>query len=319
MGGPVMKIVVTTFPFPDEHLLKLKDDFPDIDIIFAETKEQLSKEIVDADGVVSMALKQEHIEVAKKLKWIQALTAGVDAYPLAYIEQQNITLTTGRGIHKIHMTEYAIGMMIIAARRIDTMILNQQKTQWDSHIPQNEIYGKKLGIIGLGSIGQGIAKMANILGMEVYGIKHTPAEIEGVRKVFDMSGMDFIAQNCDYIIALLPHTQETDKIIDEKFFNQMGKESVFINMGRGKTVNQEHLTQALKDRQFKLCISDVFETEPLPEKDPLWQMDNLIITPHVCGPVVDYMAKAYMIVKNNTDNFIKGKTLDNIYSFKKGY
>lgn len=314
-----MKIVVTTFPFPNEHLLKLRNDFTDIDIVFPETKEQVLKEIVDADGVVSMTLKQEQIEAGKQLKWIQALTAGVDAYPLEYIEQRNITLTTGRGIHKIHMTEYAIGMMIMAARRLDTMILNQQNTHWDSHIPQNEIHGKKLGIIGLGSIGQGIAEMATILGMEVYGIKHTPTEIEGVKKVFDMSGMDFIAQNCDYIIALLPHTQETEKIIDERFFNLMDKDAVFINMGRGKTVNQEHLTQALKDRQFRLCISDVFETEPLPENDPLWELDNIIITPHICGPVVDYMAKAYTIVKNNLDNFVKDKSLNNIYSFRKGY
>ncbi|MDP3386012.1 MAG: D-2-hydroxyacid dehydrogenase [Eubacteriales bacterium] len=314
-----MKIVVTTFPFANKDLLKLKNDFPDIDIVFTETKDQVLKEISDADGVVSMALRQEQIEAGKQLKWIQSLTAGVDAYPLEYIEQRNITLTTGRGIHKIHMTEYAISMMIVAARRVDTMILNQQRTHWDSHIPQNEIHGKKLGIIGLGSIGQGIAKVANILGMEVYGIKHTPVEIEGVKKVFDMSGMDFIAQNCDYIILLLPHTQETEKIIDQKFFNLMDKEAVFINMGRGKTVNQEHLAQALKEKRFRLCISDVFETEPLPENDPLWSMDNIIITPHVCGPHVDYMAKAYTIVKNNLNKFVKGNTLDNIYSFKKGY
>lgn len=314
-----MKILITTFPFPSEDLLKLKNDFADIDIVFPETKEQLLKEIVDADGVVAMALKQEQIEAAKQLKWIQSLTAGVDAYPLEYLEHRNITLTTGRGIHKIHMTEYAISMMIMAARRIDTIFLNQQKRNWDSHIPQNEIHGKKLGIIGLGSIGQGIAEMAAILGMEVYGIKHTPTEIASVKKVFDMSGLDFIAKNCDYIIALLPHTQETEKIIDEKFFNLMDKDAVFINMGRGKTVNQEHLTQALNDRQFRLCISDVFETEPLPENDPLWGMDNIIITPHICGPVVDYLAKAYTIVKGNMGKFVKGKALDNIYSFKKGY
>lgn len=314
-----MKIVVTTFPVSNEHLLKLKEDFPDINIVFPETKDQLLREISDADGVISMALKKEQIEAAKQLKWIQSLTAGVDAYPLEYIEQRNITLTTGRGIHKIHMTEYAISMMIIAARRIDKMILNQQNKRWDSHIPQNEISGKKLGIIGLGSIGQGIAEIASVLGMEVYGIKNTPAEIEGVKKVFDMSGMDFIAKNCDYIISLLPHTKETDQIIDNKFFNLMKEDAVFINMGRGKTVNQEHLIQALNNNKFGLCISDVFETEPLPENNPLWEMNNIIITPHICGPHVEYMAKAYRIVKVNMDNFTNGKALDNIYSFKKGY
>jgi phosphoglycerate dehydrogenase-like enzyme len=314
-----MKIVVNTFPFSIEGLLKLKEDFKDIDFIFAKTKDELSEEIKDADAVIAFSLSEDIISKSKNLKWMQALSAGVDAYPLNLIESMNIILTTGRGIHKIHMTEYAISMMVIAARRLDQFILNQKKYLWDKNVLQGEIYGKTLGIIGLGSIGQEIAKKASLMGMEVYGIKNKSEQVEAVKKVLPMKEIDFIAKNCDYIINLLPHTKETDKIINKEIFNLMKETAVMINMGRGGTVNEDHLYTALTEKKFRLYISDVFEKEPLPETSPLWALDNIIITPHICGPNENYIDKAYLIVKRNIEKYINNEKLDNIYSFENGY
>jgi phosphoglycerate dehydrogenase-like enzyme len=314
-----MKIVVSTFPFPEQNLAELQTFFGQIDFVFPKSKDDLIKEVVDADAIISMVLKEDQIKNAPRLKWIQTLSAGVEAYPLDYIQEKEILLTTSRGIHKVQMSEYAISMMVIAARRLDRMIVNQRQRLWDRNIPQNEIYGKTLGIIGLGSIGQEIAKKADLMGMSVLGIKNTPTPVPHVKAVMSLDQLPQLVSTCDYIINLLPHTQATHHIINEAVFNKMKSDGVMINMGRGATVKQADLVTALKNKIFRLYISDVFEKEPIPEDDPLWSMDNLIITPHICGPNVNYMEKAMGIIKKNIEYFIEGKSLENVYSFDKGY
>jgi phosphoglycerate dehydrogenase-like enzyme len=314
-----MKITVNTYPFPNEDLKPLVSDFKDIEFSFVNNKKDLMVELEDSDAIITFNLKKSQLETAPKLKWIQAISAGVDFLPLDYIESRNIELTTGRGIHKIHMTEYALSMMILGARRFDKMIIGQNKKTWDHSIQQDEIYGKKLGIIGLGSIGMEIAKKASVLGMEVYGVKRTEDEIPGIEKVYTLRDLNILTSKCDYIINLLPHTDKTDKIIDEKIFNSMKKDSCMINMGRGGTVNEDHLYTSLSRKKFRLYISDVFETEPLPEDSKLWNLENMVITPHICGPNTNYLKKAYIIIKENIRHYINNEELMNKYSFKKGY
>ena len=314
-----MKITVNTYPFPDEYLRKLESDFKDVDFSFVNNKKDLLVEVKDSDAIITFNLKKSQIEAAQKLNWIQAVSAGVDFLPLDYIKSRNIKLTTGRGIHKIHMTEYALSMMILGARRFDKMIREQSKKNWDHDIPQDEIYGKKLGIIGLGSIGMEIAKKASVLGMKVYGVKSSDDDVSGIEKVYTLKDLKILSKECDYIINLLPHTSETDKIIDAEIFNAMKKDSCMINMGRGGTVNEDHLYTALTQKKFRLYISDVFQTEPLPEESRLWDLDNIVITPHICGPNTNYMKKAYFIIKENISRYINDEELMNRYSFTKGY
>ncbi len=314
-----MKIVVSTFPFLGSAFKQLADDFPKDEIVFVNSKEEFQQEIINAEVLVTMLLKKDELEPCQSLKWIQALSAGVDTFPLDTILKKRITLTTGRGIHQHHMSEYAISMMILAARRIDRMILNQSKQTWDRNIPQDEIFGKKLGIIGLGSIGQSIANKASVFGMKTYGIKRTPSELEGVEAVYGLDKMHLIARQCDYIINLLPHTSSTHEIIDRSFFEAMKKDAVMINMGRGQTVNEIDLLHALKNKLFRMYISDVFKVEPLPESHPFWSLENLVITPHMCGPNIYYMQKAYPIVKDNLIRYKNSQPLINLYQFDAGY
>lgn len=314
-----MKITVNTHPFPDKDLRPLESDFKDVEFSFVNNKKDFLTEIKDSDAVITFNLKKDQLEAATKLKWIQAISAGVDFLPLDHIESRNIELTTGRGIHKIHMTEYALSMMILGARRFDKMILAQNIKKWNHNLPQDEIYGKKLGIIGLGSIGREIAKKASVLGMEVYGVRQTAETIKGIEKIYTLDNLNIMTSKCDYIINLLPHTMETDKIIDDKIFNSLKKNCCMINMGRGGTVNEDHLYKALSEKKFRLYISDVFETEPLPAYSKLWNLENIVITPHICGPSTIYLKKAYTIIKENIRRYIQNEELMNRYSFIKGY
>jgi len=152
------------------------------------------------------------------------------------------------------------------------MFRNQLRSKWDRSIAQDEIYGKTVGILGLGSIGQEIARQAFALGMHVIGVKNTPQPLEWVDHVYGPAEMAEVFTQSDYVINLLPNTASTSGLIDKTFFASMKKSACFINLGRGSTVNQADLIDALRSKELRALVSDVYEEEPLPEDNPLWQL-----------------------------------------------
>ncbi len=315
-----MNIVINTFPFNPGKLFELTKDFPHINFTYASSIEEFEEKVASADAVFTIKMKKKHLDSAKNLKWIQGLMAGVDGLPLKDIRKKSIILTTGRGIHKEHMTEYALSMMILDARNINKFIFNQKDKNWDPNFKQDQIKGKVLGILGLGSIGSELAKKASFLGMDIIGIKRTKSHVPYVKKVFTQNDIDEIFKSSDYIVNLLPLTKETSNVVNINLFKKMKKTACMMNLGRGGTVDEKDLHIALSYKIFRKYISDVFQNEPLPKSSPLWDLDNIIITPHICGPNVNYMSKAYDIVKKNTENFSKNKyNMLNTYSFDKGY
>ena len=262
----------------------------------------------------------EMIRIASKLKWIQALTAGVDFFPLNKIKEQNIILTCGRGIHKIYIAEYAIAAMINLARNYHLMFRNQLRGKWDRSIAQGEINDKVLGILGLGSIGQEIARKALILGMRVIGVKNNPQPLEWVDHVYGPADMEEVFKQSDYVINLLPDTITTRDLIDKKFFSLMKKSACFINLGRGTTVNQADLIDALQTKMFRALVSDVYEEEPLPENNPLWQLENVILTPHIAGVSSKYLERALSIIRHNLKVYVSHSgEMMNVVDLTRGY
>lgn len=318
------KIVVNANnDYERQALKKLVDDFPNCNIVFPANKDDLLKELTDADILAGYFINNEMLDVANNLKYVCGFLAGVDKLPLDVLKQRDILLTTGRGIHPIHMSEYAISMMVLDARNLDQVLEEQKEKNWAAFkYPQDQIYGKKLGILGIGAIGKELARKANAFGMEVIGIKKNPENVEYVSKVYNMQdGLDVVFSTCDYIVNLLPNTEATNKIIDKKYLSMMKKSACMINIGRGDTVNEDDLYEALKNKQFKRYISDVFITEPLPKDSKLWELDNIVITPHICGPNVSYMDKAYPIILHNIKCYLKKdfKEMKNIFSHEIGY
>jgi len=262
----------------------------------------------------------ELIRFASKLKWIQALTAGVDSLPLDEIGKRDIILTGGRGIHKIYIAEYALAAMINLARNFHLVFRNQIKGKWDRSIAQDEIHGRTAGIIGLGSIGQEIARKASTLGMRVIGVKNHPQPIEGVNHVYGPGEMGEVFKQSDYVINLLPDTLETRRMIDRRFFSLMDKSACFINLGRGSTVNQADLIDALRTKSIRALVSDVYESEPLPADSPLWKMENVILTPHIAGVSPKYLDRALDIIRHNLQVYVSGSgEMMNVVDLADGY
>jgi D-2-hydroxyacid dehydrogenase (NADP+) len=289
-------------------------------VIMVQKPQELEQVIGDAEILVTHPCPKEIVLKGTNLKWLQALSVGVDAFPLDTLRARGVIITNGKGIHSIHMAEYALAAMVCLARGIHLMLRNQVAHNWYRKIPQGEINGAKLGILGLGTIGREVAKKADLMGMHVSGLKTTIVDVPHVKKVVDYSQIESIFAENDYIINLLPGTRETAKLIDRRLLSLMNPEACLINMGRGSTVNENDLIDILKARKIRAYWSDVFGEEPLPEDHSLWQMDNVIITPHMCGESTKYMQKAMNILSHNLKVYQTGKgKMMNVVDHEKGY
>lgn len=319
-GGFSVLNVLFYANYKDDYLDILKNNFQNINFTISKTKDELYSHLGNADVLVTTSCTKEMLEKAPNLKWIQSIRAGVDSYPIEEIKNRGIILTNGKGIHKVHMAEYAIAAMIILARNLHLLFRNQINEKWDRNYEQGEINDATVGIIGLGSIGREVAKKASLMGMRVLGVKSNKEVVAFVNKIYTPDQMDRVFKESDYIINLLPYTPETEEYIDKDFFNLMKPSASFINIGRGKTVNESDLIDALKNNRIKAFFSDVFYEEPLDPNSPLWNMENVVVTPHLCGESTKYMHKALEVIEHNLNVYInKDGDMINLVDLNRGY
>ena len=314
------KITLFTAYYSPEPILDLSKEFPEVTFEVCKDRDEMKASLKDADAWITVPCNEELLENAKKLKWVQSLRAGVDNYPLAALDEKGIMLTSAKGIHRIHMAEYAIGMMIMMARNVHVINSNRNLNKWERNIPQDEINGKTLCILGLGMIGRELAKKASLMGMRVLGVKRNSEPVEYVDEVYTPGQMEEFLPQSDYVVNLMPYTPATDKIIDRKYFSRMKRSSVFLNLGRGRTVNEKDLIEVLQKGRIKGLIADVYYDEPLPEDSPLWTMENAILTPHICGESVHYLEKSLEVIRPNLKSFLTGQgEMINQVDLKTGY
>ncbi|MBI5895936.1 MAG: D-2-hydroxyacid dehydrogenase [Desulfobacterales bacterium] len=303
-----MTLAVLNFDLPDPLLARLRQNFPQLSIQRCADKESLFEHLPRAEILMTfMQCTTKMLDAAPGLKWIQAISAGVDFLPLEEIRRRGILLTCGRGTSTIQMAEYAMAAMINLARNFHVMFRNQVQGKWERGVPQQEIYGATVGILGLGAIGAEIARRAAVMGMRVLGVRRSPAPMEGVAEAWGSDRMADVFRQSDYVINLLPATAETRRIIDQKYFDLMKPTACFISMGRGATVNEPDLIAALRQKKIRGLVSDVYAVEPLPADSPLWALENVILTPHVCGASPQYMARAMEIIEHNLDVYTSGQ------------
>ena len=317
-----MKKCLIYFEFPEAYIIQLKQIANQFEFISCSDESELREYLSDMEILFTFMAKFDAklLALAPNLKWIQAITAGVDNLPLKEIKKRGIILTNVRGVHQIYMAEYAIAAMINMARNFHVMHRNQVKGIWDRAMPQTEIYGQVVGIVGLGSIGKEIAKKASFFGMRVIGVQKEPQAVEHVDRVYGPEEMEAVFKESDYVINLLPLTEDTKGIIDKRYFGSMKASACFINIGRGPTVNQTDLVEALKAKRIAGLVADVYEEEPLPEDSALWKLENVILTPHIAGVSPHYMKRAMEIMQHNLKVYVqKSGEMMNVIDFRKAY
>lgn len=269
--------------------------------------------------LVNGHVPDELLDQAHRLKWIQSLSAGVDKIPMARLAEKNILLTSMSGIHMIQMSEYAISLMLQWVRRAEGYLTHQRNSRWE-RIPTDELYGKTLGILGTGSIGQEIARKAKAFDMQVLGYNRSGGTLDYFDEVLTGdSGLDRILSDSDFIVSVMPDTPQTRHTLKVEQFQKMKRTAYFINIGRGSFIIEDDLITALNSGFLAGAGLDVFEQEPLSAKSPLWTMEQVTLTPHISGNSPHYMERAAVVFFDNLRRYRGGEKLRNLVDLKTGY
>jgi phosphoglycerate dehydrogenase-like enzyme len=299
-GGYKVKIR-SSIRIAQELQQDLKERFKLDDLYFYKNIKEAENELEDVEVLLTYGedLTPFHIEKAKALKWIMVMSAGVDKLPFEAIKQRNILVTNARGIHKIPMAEYTVGMMLQYCKQLKGLYDQEREGNWNRGISISELDGKTALIIGAGAIGGQIAKICKTFGMRTLGINRSGEAVEYMDEITAIGELDRFLSVSDFIISVLPSTNETKGLLKRKHFEQMKKSSVFINIGRGSVIQESELIQIMKDQLIAHAILDVFEKEPLHEGHDFWSMDNVTVTPHISSITAKYLPRAFDIFDEN--------------------
>jgi len=261
------------------------------------------------------------------LKWIQAWGAGVDNILVPEVVKGPVIVTNAGGVHPIPISEHVLGLMLCQCRKLHLFIKNQAERKWErfessSSVEQiEELSGKTVGIVGLGRIGTEIAKKAKCFGMRVVATKRNPSKTasKSVDKLLSPADLSRLYAESDFVVLSLPLTKETEGMIGESQFKSMKRTAYFINVSRGKIVQENKLVEAIKEGWIAGAGLDTFETEPLPKESPLWGFKNVIITPHVAGLTPFYMERLTIMFCENLARFLHKQPLVNVVDKNLGY
>lgn len=282
--------LVITHKIDSQHLKQIKEIIPDWELIAVEEKEIWQNHVKDAEIIAGWkkGLKEYCLDPQSKVKWIQSWSAGVDYLPLEELNARNIVLTSANGVHVYPISETIFALMLGLTRKLHTYVRNQQSKIWHHADIGLEAHEKTVGIIGVGAIGKETAKIAKAFGMKVLGVRHSGKPNDFVDEMYTVDQLNTLLPRCDYVVVTLPLTKETHHLFGQEQFTCMKSSAFFINIGRGEIVVQADLVRALLEGTIAGAGLDVFEKEPLSSESLLWEMENVIITPHTSGLTEHY-------------------------------
>ncbi len=254
--------------------------------------------------------------LATKLKWLNSVYAGVDAFPLDLLAQRGVVLTNGAGINAVPIAEYVVMLMLSHAKNYREVVRAQERREWLKDSPgKRELFGSKALILGYGAIGQEVEKRLAGFQMEVSKVRRSPGP--GV-----LGPDEWRARLCefDWIVIAVPATPETEGMIGAAELAAMHSEAVLVNVARGTVIDQQALTAALDAGQIGGALLDVTTPEPLPADDALWALDNAQVTMHLSGRAQDRMhQRSAQRFLENLDRYKRGEPLEPRVDYTLGY
>ena len=317
------KIILLIQETTKENEEKIKEEAPDFEVVRFENG-KLPNHISPEDIEIVYGWDSSLNELIKRddnsVKWIQVSSAGVDSLDFPLLEEKDIRVTNVSGIHSVAIAESVFAMIMYKTRGLLFSVNHQRKKEWGSLKQLFELRDQTILIAGVGSIGKEVARLAKAFGMNTIGINRSGKPVEYVDALYTHSQYGEHIDEADMIVNILPLTKETKHLYDKAFFKKMKKDALFINVGRGPSVKTEDLIEALDNGEVGYAGLDVFEEEPLPKDSPLWEMENVLITPHISGELEDYSASCFSVFKQNLASYVKDKELVlNNVDLKKGY
>jgi len=289
----------------------LADVHPQVQFAFCSDRKDLRREIADAEVYFGWLSRDEFL-AARKLKWIQSPSSGVDHFlAIPELREGEVILTSAVGSHSVCLAEHALAMVLAFTRGIKAGVVHQQRRHWaigELRPTIVELTGSTLGIIGFGSVGRALAKRAQAFDMRIIAVDMFPeGKPDYVERVDGREGLEALLRESDYIVVTVPYTPETRGMLGAERLALLKPLAVLVCISRGGIIDEVALAQALRERRLAAAALDVFETEPLPADSPLWDLDNLLITPHVAG--ASQFAGRYIreIFAENLGRFLRGE------------
>lgn len=306
------------FPkYVDHYKELLEKARKDLNLLACKDRKQIEKAIEKADIIFSGSrFPVEFLPKAKNLKWIQSMAAGVENYTRSKLIPSGVILTKPKGIFGPLMAEYVIGYILAITQSMKRIFEDQKKKSWQPFVVDS-IRQKTVGIMGLGSVGAHIAYRLHLMAVEVVGFEEQERNLPYVTREYTTKEIDEFLGKSDFVVMALPLTDATEGIIGEKQFNSMKNSAYLINISRGPLVQEDALFKALQKGLIAGAVLDVFNEEPLPEDHPFWNLENVIITPHISAPSLpEDLVKIFL---ENLKRWEEGKELIGVADLDKGY
>ena len=296
----------------------LLERFPQLTINVVGHHSQVDPYVADTDILLcfSPPMADHVVRDAPKLKWIQALGTGVDNIVDLPSLGKGVIVTNIRGIHGAPVSEAAVAYMLSLARDMPASVHAQDRSEWRRH-PSQLLAKKTVGILGVGLIAEYLAPICKALDMTVIGITGTPRETKGFDRMVARDKLTEIAPELDFLVALIPLSEETRNIVGRAMFEAMKKSSFLVNLARGGVVDEPALIEALNAGEIAGAALDVFSQEPLPPDNPLWTTKNVTIFSHLGGYSQGYEERAMPTIAHNMACYLDGRPKDMINIVRK--
>ena len=295
-----------------------------LEVAFAPDRESLARALAaGAEVLLGWDFRGDNLAAcwaeARSLKWIQWAGAGVDAVLFDALVESDVVLTNARGIYERAMAEYALGLILAHAKDFWTTAQLKAERAWRPRL-SGRIDGTRAAIVGVGGIGREMARLLKSVGISVSGVGRRARQ--GVPEFGAVEGREGLARllpEAQWVIGILPSTAATRDYFDAGFFGAMKAGAYFINLGRGNTVDEQALLEALEGGHLSGAALDVFKDEPLPGSSPFWRLPNVVVSPHMSGDYRGFDADVVALFLDNCERWREGRALRNVVDKRHGY
>ena len=309
---PLNLVVLVSIPPQGIYYGKaLEEKYPDLNtqVFNLSNRGEAKAALADADILFAFgaSLKKDFFEHAPRLKWVHAMGTGVDGIVDSKHISKDVIVTSTRGIHGPPMSEAAIMYMLTMARNFRRTLDQQQQQVWERFFPQL-LFGKTLGILGVGLIAEDLAPRCKALGMTVVGISRSTRKPPGFDRIVPRDDLPAAVADLDFLVLLVPYEPGTHHLVDERVLSAMKPTAFLVNIARGGVIDEPALIRALNEGKIAGAALDAFEIEPLPPGHPMWTAQNAIVSPHMTGTWDRYMVECFKQFSQNYDCFVVGET-----------
>jgi phosphoglycerate dehydrogenase-like enzyme len=316
-------VVLIRHPVAEPDLLALQSKFPTVELVDATSEAVYRSRLPEAVAILSSRVPEADIDVASRLRWIHAISAGVDSTINQRMIDRGIVLTNSSGVHVPNIAEHIMAMMLGFARAIPFHLRGQLQHRWTHELGNQRIFELReqtIAIVGYGDIGQSLGEFAHAFGMQVIGVRRSkPARQDGFARVVGLDELREVVPLADHVAICLPLTPATEGLFDRALLSSMKQGAYIYNIGRGTIIDQDVMIELLKSGHLGGAGLDVTTPEPLNPDSPLWDLENVMITGHSSGQTPRHWEKAGAMFEANLHRFVDGEPLFNIVDFVAGY